>query len=157
MQASTMAQQENMLEKSTAYQMEWMLCHTMSQTNTQIWQILCISEIERRIFVYVCQHASVILRQSSVHIKRNTSPPVTTQCYQPLSVCERNRDRGWEGGGGVCLCQEYECLSASYAKLLSVFMCVERRGVRVLTHCPGCDTAKTAVFVIRQLFTETKE
>lgn len=99
----------------------------------------------------MCQHASVILRQSSVHIKRNTSPPVTTQCYQPSSVCERNR--GWEGGGGVCLCQEYECLSASYAKLLSV----ERRGVRVLTHCPGRDTAKTAVLVIKQLFTETKE
>lgn len=50
-------------------------------------------------------------------------------------------------GGG--LCREYECLSASYAKPLSVFVCVERSRVRVLTHCPGRDTAKTAVLVIR--------
>lgn len=60
-------------------------------------------------------------------------------------------------GGGVCLCQEYEYLSASYAKSLSVFVCVEMSRVRVLTHCPGRDTAKTAVLVIRQLFTETKQ
>ncbi len=107
----------------------------------------------------MCQHASAILRQSSVHIKRNTSPPVTTQRYQCSSVCERARDRGCrEEGGGVCLCQEYECLSASYAKSVSVFVCVERSGVRVLTHCPGRDTAKTAVLVIRQLFfTEMKQ
>lgn len=76
--------------------------------------------MEGRIFVYVCQHACVILRQSSVHIKRNTSPPVTTQRYQYSSVCARD---GRETGG-VCLCQEYECLSASYAKLLSVLVCV---------------------------------
>lgn len=114
-----MAQQENMLESSTPYYMGWMLSCNMSQTNTQIQ----FTEIEGRIFVYVCQHASVTLRQSSVHIKRNTSPPVTMQHYQPLSVYKRNRDSGWEGGG-VCFCQEYECLSASYAKLLSVCMCV---------------------------------
>lgn len=61
--------------------------------------------------VSVCQRAGVILRQSSVHIKRNTSPPVTTQRYQLSSVCEGNGDGGWGGGGGgggggVSWCQE---------------------------------------------------
>lgn len=52
----------------------------------------------------------------------------------------------------VCLCQEYECLSAFYAKSLSVLVCGERCRGRLLTHCPGRDTAKTAVLVIRQFF-----
>lgn len=29
---------------------------------------------------------------------------------------------------GVCLCQEYECLSASYAKSFSVFVCGVKQG-----------------------------
>lgn len=43
---------------------------------------------------------------------------------------QRRRLRGERAAGGVCLCQEYECLSASYAKLLSVFMCAQREGSR---------------------------
>lgn len=95
---------------------------------------------------------------SRLCILRGTHRPQSRRSATSLCQCVREIEiEVGRGGGGVCLCQEYECLSASYAKLLSVFMCVERRGVRVLTHCPGCDTAKTAVFVIRQLFTETKE
>lgn len=45
--------------------------------------------------------------QSSVHIKRKSSPPVTTQ----LPVCETD-----SGAGRGTLCRECECLSASYAK-----------------------------------------
>lgn len=58
-------------------------------------------------------------------------------------------------GRCLFLCQEYECLSASYAKSLSVFMCAqreERRRVRVLSHCPGRDAAETAVLVIRRFY-----
>lgn len=63
-------------------------------------------------------------------------------------------------GQHLFLCQEYECLSASYAKLLSVFMCAQReesRGVRVLSHCPGRDAADTAVLVIRWFYFFLKE
>lgn len=39
---------------------------------------------------------------------------------------------------------------------LSLRLCVEQSKVRVLTHCPGRDTADTAVLVIRQLYAEIK-
>lgn len=91
-----------MLEKSTPWCMESMLAHALPQTDAQTAQIIRIAEAEWRLSVYVCQHASVILRQSSVHIKRNTSPPVTTQRYQLSSVCEGNR--GWKGGRLVLVC-----------------------------------------------------
>lgn len=156
MQADTVTQQESMLEKEDDLLHRGdVLSHCAINTCTNLLDFMYFFFKWSGEAVCMCsQHANVILRQSSVHIKRNTSPPVTTQCYQPSSVCKRNRDRGWEGGtgGGVCLCQEYECLSASYAKLLSVFMCVGRSRVRVLTHCPGRDTAKTAVLVIRQFY-----
>lgn len=116
---------------------------------------LCIAEVLGKIFVYVCQHASVILRQLSVHIKRNTSPPVTTQRYQCSSVCER--DRGCGGGGVVCVRNMNVCLHHMLNNCLYVYVCVERTRVRVLTHCPGRDTAKTAVLVIKQLFSERKQ
>lgn len=68
-----------------------------------------------------CQHASVILRQSSVHIKRNTSPPVTTQLYQ--FVCEGDGDKG-RGGEVVCVRNANVCLHHMLNLSLYLHVCV---------------------------------
>ena len=99
----------------------------------------------------MCQHASAIL--SCLCILIETHRPQSRRSDATVCQCEREVR---EGRRGVCLCQEYECLSASYAQSLAVLVCGERCRVRVLTHCPGRDTAKTAVLVIRHLFTEMK-
>lgn len=60
-----------------------------------------------------------------------------------LPVCVRQTDRG--GEGVVCVENVNVCLH----HMLNVCVCGERG--RVLTHCPGRDTATTAVLVIKQL------
>lgn len=151
-----MTQQERMLEKEDdLLHIGDVLSHCAINTCTNLLDFVYffLNGVEK---LCVCVPSMPVSSSDSrLCILRGTHRPQSRRSATSLRQCARKIEieagRGGTGGD-VCLCLEYECLSASYAKLLSVFMCVGRSRVRVLTHCPGRDTAKTAVLVIRQFY-----
>lgn len=123
--------------------MEWMLFHCVSLSHTHThwnWG------------EYFWQYVPACLRQSSVHIERNTSPPVTTQHYRCSSVCvwERWRCRCWIWGCAMFV-------AGIWMSVCSIFICICVCGEELGRGGLLTVQVVTAVLNIRQVFTEIQQ